>query len=93
MLLGAACAEPGRSPADPYPVTGEVASVDDADRPLAERVMVGAFTYGGVWRGMEPVLDLGTRLGDGSGAVAAIPLLRMAAHQLAETAIPVTSPG
>ena len=63
MLLGAACAEPGRSPADPYPVTGEVASVDDADRPLAERVMVGAFTYGGVWRGMEPVLDLETVLG------------------------------
>lgn len=35
---------------------------------------------------LEPLLDLGTRLGDGSGAVAAIPLVRMAAHLLAETA-------
>ncbi|MGE3284846.1 MAG: nicotinate-nucleotide--dimethylbenzimidazole phosphoribosyltransferase [Pseudonocardia sp.] len=42
---------------------------------------------------LEPVLDLGTRLGDGSGAVAAIPLVRMAAHLLAETAIAVTAPG
>lgn len=34
---------------------------------------------------LEPVLDLGTRLGDGSGAVAAVPLVQMAARLLAET--------
>jgi nicotinate-nucleotide--dimethylbenzimidazole phosphoribosyltransferase len=34
--------------------------------------------------GLEPVLDLGIRLGDGSGAVAAVPLLQMAARLLAE---------
>ncbi len=31
--------------------------------PLADRVMLGAFTYGGVWKGMSPVLDLETSLG------------------------------
>jgi nicotinate-nucleotide--dimethylbenzimidazole phosphoribosyltransferase len=36
---------------------------------------------------MRPLLDLGTRLGDGSGAVAAIGLVRMAAHLLAETSV------
>ena len=36
--------------------------------------------------GLEPVLDLGTQFGDGTGAVAAIPLVRMAAHLLADTA-------
>lgn len=36
--------------------------------------------------GLEPVLDLGTRIGDGSAAVAAIPLVRTAARLLAETA-------
>lgn len=36
--------------------------------------------------GLTPLLDLGTRLGDGSGAVAAIPLLQMAARLLADTA-------
>ena len=30
---------------------------------LANRVMIGAFTYGGVWRGMQPVLDLEEALG------------------------------
>lgn len=34
---------------------------------------------------LEPVLDLGTRIGDGSGAVAAIPLVQMAARLLADT--------
>jgi mannan endo-1,4-beta-mannosidase len=37
-----------------------------ASPPLAERAAFGAFTYGGVWHGMEPVLlleaDLGRRL-------------------------------
>ncbi len=35
---------------------------------------------------LEPVLDLGMRLGEGSGAVAALPLLQMAARVLAEMA-------
>ena len=34
---------------------------------------------------LSPVLDLGVRLGDGTGAVAAVPLLQMAARLLAET--------
>jgi nicotinate-nucleotide--dimethylbenzimidazole phosphoribosyltransferase len=35
--------------------------------------------------GLSPVLDLGVRLGDGTGAMAAVPLLQMAARLLAET--------
>jgi nicotinate-nucleotide--dimethylbenzimidazole phosphoribosyltransferase len=35
--------------------------------------------------GLSPVLDLGVRLGDGTGAVAAVPLLQMATRLLAET--------
>jgi len=34
-----------------------------AGTPLAEQVAFGAFTYGGVWQGMEPVLRLETELG------------------------------
>jgi nicotinate-nucleotide--dimethylbenzimidazole phosphoribosyltransferase len=34
---------------------------------------------------LSPVLDLGVRIGDGTGAVAAVPLLQMAARLLAET--------
>jgi len=37
--------------------------------------------------GLEPVLDLGLRLGEGSGAVAAVPLVRSAALLLAEVAL------
>ena len=37
--------------------------------------------------GLEPVLDLGMRLGEGSGAVAAVPLLRSAALLLAQVAL------
>jgi nicotinate-nucleotide--dimethylbenzimidazole phosphoribosyltransferase len=36
--------------------------------------------------GLVPLLDLGMRVGDGAGAVAALPLLQMAARLLAETA-------
>jgi nicotinate-nucleotide--dimethylbenzimidazole phosphoribosyltransferase len=35
---------------------------------------------------LTPVLDLGVRLGDGTGALAVVPLLQMAARLLAETA-------
>ncbi|WP_219418677.1 nicotinate-nucleotide--dimethylbenzimidazole phosphoribosyltransferase [Pseudonocardia nigra] len=35
---------------------------------------------------LAPVLDLGVRLGDGTGAAAVVPLLQMAARLLAETA-------
>ena len=35
---------------------------------------------------LTPVLDLGIRLGDGTGALTVVPLLQMAARLLAETA-------
>jgi nicotinate-nucleotide--dimethylbenzimidazole phosphoribosyltransferase len=35
---------------------------------------------------LSPVLDLGIRLGDGTGALAVLPLLQMSARLLAETA-------
>lgn len=37
--------------------------------------------------GLEPLLDLGMRLGEGSGAVAAVPLVRSAAAVLRDTAL------
>ncbi|MGJ9411706.1 nicotinate-nucleotide--dimethylbenzimidazole phosphoribosyltransferase [Aeromicrobium sp. CF4.19] len=37
--------------------------------------------------GLEPIIDVGMRLGEGSGAVAAVPLLRSAALLLSETAL------
>jgi nicotinate-nucleotide--dimethylbenzimidazole phosphoribosyltransferase len=36
--------------------------------------------------GMEPILDLGLRLGEGSGALAAVPLIRLAAHAVTDVA-------
>ena len=36
--------------------------------------------------GLEPLLDLGLRLGEGSGAVLAVPLVQAAARMLAEVA-------
>lgn len=35
----------------------------DPSIPLAQRAMLGAFTYGGIWRGIEPVLQLEADLG------------------------------
>ena len=37
--------------------------------------------------GLEPILDLGMRLGEGSGAVAAVPLIRSAALLLSDVAL------
>jgi len=37
--------------------------------------------------GLVPLLDLGLRLGEGSGAVAAVPLVRSAAALLADVAL------
>ncbi|MCW2814979.1 MAG: nicotinate-nucleotide--dimethylbenzimidazole phosphoribosyltransferase [Nocardioides sp.] len=37
--------------------------------------------------GLEPLLDLGLRLGEGSGAVAAVPLVRSAAALLRDVAL------
>jgi nicotinate-nucleotide--dimethylbenzimidazole phosphoribosyltransferase len=52
---------------------------------LAQRspdpVLTGAVEH----LGMEPVLEIGVRLGDGTGAAAAVPLLQMSARLLAET--------
>ena len=39
------------------------AMTTEPDLALAERAMFGAFTYGGVWRGMEPVVQLELQLG------------------------------
>lgn len=55
--------DPGRN------LTAVAQTPPDGDRieeplaALAQRVMLGAFTYGGVWRGMEPVLELESELG------------------------------
>ena len=63
VALSSACAnDPPPAPQDVYEGRDTVI-VEDAGLPLAQRVMVGAFTYGGVWQGMEPVLDLEGRLG------------------------------
>src|SRR5699024_11521683 len=37
--------------------------------------------------GLEPILDVGMRLGEGSGAVAAVPLVRSAALLLSDVAL------
>jgi hypothetical protein len=51
-------------------LTGACATLDtmtvvreSGPRPLAEHAAFGAFTYGGVWRGMEPVVLLEAELG------------------------------
>lgn len=41
--------------------------------------------------GLPPIVDLEVRLGDGTGAVAVVPLLQMAARLVAETAVAETS--
>jgi nicotinate-nucleotide--dimethylbenzimidazole phosphoribosyltransferase len=59
---------------------------------LAQRSPDPAMTLVEEHLGLTPVLDLGIRLGDGTGAVAAVPLLQMAARLLAETGTVTSSP-
>jgi nicotinate-nucleotide--dimethylbenzimidazole phosphoribosyltransferase len=59
---------------------------------LAQRSPDPAMTLVEEHLGLTPVLDLGIRLGDGTGAVAAVPLLQMAARLLAETGTVTRSP-
>ena len=59
-IFALASADPGVASTD---AGTPILIVDDAGMPLAHRVMVGAFTYGGVWQGMEPVLELEAQLG------------------------------
>lgn len=62
VLLGTACANPDSPPSEAYE-EGEGVVIEDSGVPLAQRVLIGAFTYGGVWQGMAPVLDLEAELG------------------------------
>lgn len=57
LLLGLAFGMQARAEA---PVTAHSAARVPE---LSQRVMLGAFTYGGVWHGMEPVLELEADLG------------------------------
>jgi len=61
VLLGTACANPDSPPSEAYE-EGEGVVIEDSGVPLAQRVLIGAFTYGGVWQGMAPVLDLEAEL-------------------------------
>ncbi len=74
-------------------VTGAAALVADRVAPgarewwlLAQRSPEPAMTRAAAHLDLSPVLDLQMRVDDGSGAVAAVPLLAMAARLLAETA-------
>jgi nicotinate-nucleotide--dimethylbenzimidazole phosphoribosyltransferase len=53
---------------------------------LAQRSPEPAMTFVAERLDLTPTLDLGIRLGDGTGALAVVPLLQMAARLLAETA-------
>ena len=53
---------------------------------MAQRSPEPAMTLVVEHLGLTPVLDLGIRVGDGTGAMAVVPLLQMAARLLAETA-------
>jgi nicotinate-nucleotide--dimethylbenzimidazole phosphoribosyltransferase len=53
---------------------------------LAQRSPEPAMTIVAQHLDLSPVLDLGIRLGDGTGALAVLPLLQMSARLLAETA-------
>jgi nicotinate-nucleotide--dimethylbenzimidazole phosphoribosyltransferase len=56
---------------------------------VAQRSPEPAMTIAVEHLGLTPVVDLGIRLGDGTGATAVVPLLQMAARLLAETATAV----
>jgi nicotinate-nucleotide--dimethylbenzimidazole phosphoribosyltransferase len=53
---------------------------------LAQRSPEPAMAIAAQHLGLTPVLDLGVRLDDGTGALTVVPLLQMAARLLAETA-------
>ncbi|GAA1215320.1 nicotinate-nucleotide--dimethylbenzimidazole phosphoribosyltransferase [Pseudonocardia alaniniphila] len=53
---------------------------------VAQRSPEPAMTLAVEHLGLTPVLDLGIRVGDGTGATTVVPLLQMAARLLAETA-------
>ncbi|WP_425566865.1 nicotinate-nucleotide--dimethylbenzimidazole phosphoribosyltransferase [Pseudonocardia yunnanensis] len=53
---------------------------------VAQRSPEPAMTLAVEHMGLTPVLDLGIRVGDGTGATTVVPLLQMAARLLAETA-------
>lgn len=53
---------------------------------VAQRSPEPAMTLAVEHLGLTPVLDLGIRMGDGTGATTVVPLLQMAARLLAETA-------
>jgi nicotinate-nucleotide--dimethylbenzimidazole phosphoribosyltransferase len=52
---------------------------------MAQRSPEPAMTLVGEHLDLEPILDLGVRLGDGTGAAAVVPLLQMSARLLAES--------
>ncbi|MGH3612625.1 MAG: nicotinate-nucleotide--dimethylbenzimidazole phosphoribosyltransferase [Pseudonocardia sp.] len=74
-------------------VVGAAAMVADELAPrardwwlVAQRSPEPAMTLVTAHLELKPVLDLGVRLGDGTGALTVVPLLQMAARLLAETA-------
>jgi nicotinate-nucleotide--dimethylbenzimidazole phosphoribosyltransferase len=52
---------------------------------IAQRSPEPAMAFVGDHLDLEPILDLGVRLGDGTGAAAVVPLLQMSARLLAES--------
>lgn len=75
FVVGAACAaiEAARPGILQHTIVGHC-SAEPGHRLLLEKL------------GMVPILDLGLRLGEGSGALAAVPLIQLAAHAVTDVA-------